>query len=339
MVGFTTLGERIREAMGIMQDDIPDIPDLEREIRDLINEPRKKHLLMRQGYLWIQLCTALDMIGDTQLAIDSFPISSAVKDYGALYLSIYGLLQACFLQQDAIKHLCEALGLEDSYKDHPRLVEIRELRNDAVGHPTKRNPKPPHRYCSISRISMSSVGFQMLTEEDGASEFGFISLPDVIADQRTFIRKLLASILAKLHRELQEHREQFKMEKLINCFPDTMGYAFEKLSQGVYESRPEMVAHAHMGLWGLSHIRNTLTCIQDALERRGLEVSSYPGIDAFYDEIQHPIDNLEAFLNAKKAGGEGPIDGKTASIFVSFLRAEMDKLKVMAREIDEDYGE
>ena len=320
-----------------MENERLDIPELEAGIRDLINEPRKSRLLRSRRYVWDQLCASLDVIGDSQLAIDAFPTAATTRNHGALYLSIYGLLQACFLQQDAIQHLCEALGLEDTYKDHPQLLIIREIRNDAVGHPTKRLPKPPHRYCSISRVSMSAAGFQMLVEEAETSEFSYVSLPDVIADQRTYTRELLSSILAKLKRELEEHKERFKMEKLVDCFRSQRGYAFEKLSQGVYESGPEKAAHAGMGLWGLGHIRSVLASVQEALAKREIKLDTYSGIGYLYDEVNYPIDQLEAFLDAKKAGDQTPIDEKAASIFVFFLQKKLDELHEMAREIDDDY--
>ena len=89
---------------------------LERRIRDLINEPRKRRLLIKRGPLWHQLCASLDAIGDSQLAIAAYPAAPGSDD-GEVYLAIYGLLQACFLQQDAIHNLCEALDLDDSYKE------------------------------------------------------------------------------------------------------------------------------------------------------------------------------------------------------------------------------
>jgi hypothetical protein len=314
---------------------VPSIREVELRIRDLINEPRKKCLLMSKGRLWHQLCTSLDAIGDSQLAIDAFPLEVTKGNYGTLYLSIYGLLQACFLQQDAIRHLCEALNLEDSYRDHPQLLAIRELRNDAIGHPTKRNTKPPYRYCSISRVTMSSAGFQMLVDrETGESAFHYVLLSEVIADQRTYINELLSAILVKLEKELQEHKERFRMEKLADFFAQT-GYAFEKLSQGVHDSSPSK--GGHVGLWGLDHVRGVMTRFQDALVKRDLEANAYPGIAYLYNQVRYPIDQLVTFLEEKKAGQVTSIDERAAAIFVDFLCRKLEELHHMARKIDEDY--
>jgi len=48
------------------------IANLESEIRDLINQPRKKHFLLMDSAQWYQLCSSMDVIGDTELAIDAY---------------------------------------------------------------------------------------------------------------------------------------------------------------------------------------------------------------------------------------------------------------------------
>jgi hypothetical protein len=50
------------------------------------------------------------------------------------YLKLYELLQALFLQQDAVKHLCEALAVPNDPDQFPRLRPIREARNASIGH-------------------------------------------------------------------------------------------------------------------------------------------------------------------------------------------------------------
>jgi len=311
---------------------------LERRIRDLINEPRKRRLLIKRGPLWHQLCASLDAIGDSQLAIDAYATSSGSSD-GAVYLAIYGLLQACFLQQDAIHNLCEALDLDDSYKDYRELMAVRELRNDAVGHPTKRGQKSAYRYYSISRFTMSKLGFQMLVHgASGFIEFREVSLAAVIADQRTYVGKLLASVLAKLETELEDHRARFRMKKLTDQIDPQTPYAFENLSRGVYDDSPEQRAHAHMGLWGLGRIRKVFEDFKATLAERDIEIDTYPGIEVLYDEIDYPVETLEAFLNAKKTGAELPLDPRLALIVVDYLRAKVRELKTMAGEMDTTYA-
>lgn len=56
--------------------------------------------------VWPQLLSVLDTIEDSQAAINYYIRSDFPTDYGGKYLFVYGLLQALFLQQDAITALC-----------------------------------------------------------------------------------------------------------------------------------------------------------------------------------------------------------------------------------------
>lgn len=126
------------------------------------------------------------------------------------------------------------------------------------------------------------------------------------------------------------------MELLADLFPQTLGYHFEKLNQGIYESGPEKAAHAGMGLGGLRNIRSVLTSVHEALTKRGYELDAHSGIGHLYEEVRYPIEKLQAFLEAKHANGTIPIDEEAALIFVFFLRAKVEELREIAREIDEE---
>ena len=53
---------------------------------------------------WKMLCSCLDAIGDTELAFVAFLKQRKTADYGQKYLSVYGVLQAMFVQQDAVEN-------------------------------------------------------------------------------------------------------------------------------------------------------------------------------------------------------------------------------------------
>jgi hypothetical protein len=115
------------------------ICDKEKKIRDLVNIPWNQSRLFEDKVKWNKLCVSLDTIEDTQIAInDYFELTEKDSKKGG-YLVLYGLLQSFYLQQDAVIHLYEALfnKTTDLKRDHPDLYFVRELRNDAIGHPTK----------------------------------------------------------------------------------------------------------------------------------------------------------------------------------------------------------
>lgn len=97
------------------------------EVRDYINDPRKKFKLFQNKNKWRQLCASMDVIQDTQLAIDSYFKLGKFDAYSGGYLYLYGLLQAFFMQQDAVSSLnCSLFQIKPNFKnDFPELYNIR----------------------------------------------------------------------------------------------------------------------------------------------------------------------------------------------------------------------
>src|SRR3546814_5747114 len=106
---------------------------LEDKISDFINTGRNQVRLLPERSAWNQLCSSLDVIGDTTLSIADYAAATFPTTPGLQYIYTYGLLQALFLQQHAIRHLAEAFELDNTPSE--RLLKIRELRNTAIGHP------------------------------------------------------------------------------------------------------------------------------------------------------------------------------------------------------------
>ena len=155
-----------------------------RQIRDFINTRRKHHELRQDKALFSQLCSSLDVIEDTEEAISAYTAKEFAESKAAHYLAVYGLLQAIFVQQDAAFNLCESLGIQENIDDYPKLNEIREIRNDTIGHPTKRGRKR-FSYNHISRVSLNHSGFKMATffADESPVKNRKIDIPGLIAEQ------------------------------------------------------------------------------------------------------------------------------------------------------------
>ena len=96
-----------------------------KEIRDLINRPRKQNMLLQDSTLWLMLCSCMDTIQDTETALESFLTKdNDSSDTGSKYLLVYGALQALFIQQEAVKNLHASLNIP--YTKDSSLKEIRD---------------------------------------------------------------------------------------------------------------------------------------------------------------------------------------------------------------------
>lgn len=68
------------------------------KIRDYINKSRKQSILVRNKYSWNQLCSSLDIVEDTELAIEDYLDVKEVKTDGLKYLFVFGIMQVRHLK-------------------------------------------------------------------------------------------------------------------------------------------------------------------------------------------------------------------------------------------------
>lgn len=300
-------------------------------IRDLINKTLIKSPLLKNGALWDQLCSCLDVIEDSEFAIDAYFDREPGENIGEFYLNVYGLLQALYIQQDAVFHLCESLSIPETKENYPRLKEIRNVRNASSGHPTKKRTKKQRSYHHISQSTLKPDGFQLASFfGNGTLKFEDISIPALIADQRTCISEIFTLVIGELQQKEKTHKEMFKMEKLASFFPATLGYAFEKVFDGTLE-----IKHDPRGEMGLHEIKQAFQNFREALAKRGV---THDGVKYVCELIEYPLAELEAFFQNVRNGKELNINEKTAFIFAYFVKEQVDELISMAKEIDEDYS-
>ena len=307
------------------------ITQLISDIRDLINKPRKKHLLLKDSIAWNMLCSSLDVIEDTDCCLETFLTTDIDHlDDGKKYMYVYGTLQALFVQQDAVKHLAESLKI--SYPLNQQLNEIRTIRNDSVGHPTKRGGSTERAFNFISRITISNQGFELgTTYADGRPDCSKdVNIPNLIAIQRSILIGVLDSIIKTLEQEEMEHRREFADQKLADAFPSTLNYHLSKIHEAIGES-----GDARLGGINVDYI---LKCIEEfktkLAEREILE--AYEGLTYNLELVNYPLQELRKyFFNPD----ETHINERDASIFAYFAEKQTQKLLERAKELDEEYSQ
>lgn len=82
-------------------------------------------------------CIAKDTIQDTGEALLAHREKGFTSDIYLRYVEYYGVLQAVYMQQDAIQalHRLFATPPNIDYKSLPYWNRLRDMRNDTVGHP------------------------------------------------------------------------------------------------------------------------------------------------------------------------------------------------------------
>lgn len=161
--------------------------------------------------LWLQLCAALDVIGDSLWALEAYQESIAKEDYeitGMNYLRLYGVLQAIFLQQDALRLIGDAIDIPiDFKKDYWKLNQIRTLRNLAVGHPVRWEtderviPDKKRNVVShvfLTRTALYQDSFESQRTMRSGSEIKRHFIPEIIKDQLEGAREILKLLTTKI---------------------------------------------------------------------------------------------------------------------------------------------
>lgn len=299
------------------------------KIRDYINKSRKQSILVRNKYSWNQLCSSLDIVEDTELAIEEYLNVKEVKTDGLKYLFVFGIMQVLFVQQDAIINMAESLGLE--FQLDTDLKNIREIRNDSIGHPTKRGKGLKTKYNFLFRAYISHKNLSLMTvspSEVEDTKFYHYQIDKLILSQSRSVNKLLLELITMLANEEKSHKEQFKSEKLSNIFPQTLHYHFQKLTESSLASMDKQFCKMNFDI-----ISKTLEEFKSGLNRRD-SLDAYIGVNIVLDELVYPMEKLE-----KHFSNEIDLDKEEVYIYKFFVQKQFDELLDMATEIDKEYEE
>ncbi len=303
------------------------------KIRDLINSSRKQNILLQNSILWHMLCSCMDTIEDTELALESFlKLDTDSSDEGRNYLRIYGALQGLIVQQEAVENLHEALKMP--YSKDASLEKIRDIRVGAIGHPTNRRNKKEFNF--INRSTLTAHSFELLTfyrtnsgNDELKSKRENINIPDLIATQKSVFVDVLNNIIDTLQKEEIEHRQKFSGKKLTDAFRHTR-YLFQKVLEATI-----LPDSPHVELVGVhvDQILKSVETFKTGLKERGELDDNF----AYrYESLDYAFRHIKAFFHAPD---ETHIHREDTYILADFAQRQVQELKDFAQEIDERYSD
>lgn len=302
-------------------------------VRDHVNLSWKHYQLCQDKASFSQLCSAMDILQDSADAIHAFGSAELPDTKPVLYLTTYGVLQALFLQQDAVRHLAEALAHPVDLKNWPVLQHVRDIRNFAVGHPTKKDRPKPASFHHITQMTLSREGFDLLSFYDnGESKHQRVDLPHLIAEQQKVVCAILLDLVKQLQLDEIRHQESFRMEKLEELLPQTIHYWAIKVLEAV-----DVHGEPRLGLTGLEIVSSAAVEFRNAVERR--DMSYYESLEHQYLLIQHALSELRAFFEEVANQQDPSLSRLTAEILAMFLHTQIEQLVECAWEIDDDYSD
>jgi hypothetical protein len=174
---------------------MPTIDDLTNWIRNYGHDARHLSRFIADRFVWHQLWTAMEIINDAESAMEAHLEHDFPTDTGERYLRIYGVMQALFLQQDALVDLIKAIHPAKEIFPNDVLKDIREVRNASTGHPTSLKRKGQLSAHGIVHNTMSKDGFDLLSYPPPDNKvFTHVSVRDLIDKQRAeTIRYIIGS--------------------------------------------------------------------------------------------------------------------------------------------------
>lgn len=268
------------------------------EIRDLINIPRKQHVLLQDRAMWHKLCDSMDAIEDTEKVLENFlkeDVKSSNKSIE--HLPPYEVLDTVVAQQAAVKNLHGAFNL--SYTEDSSLAKIRQVCIDAMEDST-----------------------------DRGDENDSIKILDLITTQRSIFWKSLNDIVKTLKKEDLKHRRKFAGERLSSAFQGTT-YPFEKIYDAIFS---EDSPHALIAGFYVDEILKSVEKFKTGLEKRG---EPDDNISYIYENLDYSLQQIKAYFTKETPTH---IKEKDVYIFAYFVRRQVRELEQIAQDLDNEYN-
>jgi hypothetical protein len=159
--------------------------------------------------------------------------------------------------------------------------------------------------------------------DNDSYDFKKVQFDKIINIQSKFSEKLLNEILNKLKVDENTHREKFMNDKLTDCFHSSLPYIFSKVKEGVRSTTGRDFA-----LSNFKSIIDAISSFKKKLIERGEEES----IKYIEEDLSYPTEKVLDYLEEKEG-----VDLRATEIFIDYIERQVDSLKQIAKEIDENY--
>jgi hypothetical protein len=274
-----------------------------------------------------QTCTSIDLIEDSQIAIEEFENAESLGKQGRSTLLIYGLLQSLFLQQDGLYHLYKCV-VDDNIKQKDFFdkfsfdKDIREVRNDIAGHPTNRKNS---EFYSIAKGPISKDRF---TYAGYTPTFRMVDvdLRTSIIEQSEFTINVLQAVNENISKKIEmkkgEHKNKSIKEMIVGADRN-----IQLIYRGIRDEDRNF-----QGDWGISGINdaiNEIRCELNTRYNRNLPI----GISEAFRLIDYIIHRFNHWWTEKTLFGNDD-----AEIFLDSLEKQLNELEEMLFEIDEEFN-
>ena len=302
--------------------------ELVRKIRLHINEIQKQALLMEKIEKWFRITSALDVIEDTACAIEYYRTQPYPAELGGKYLYTYGLLQALFVQQDAVESIHAVIFDVDKIEwkeEYPNAYAARELRNDVVGHPTSRYKDKEFIHLAQCSLSKNHFWYMKSIAKTKTIEQVDVDVNNTIENVLKCNKEVLEKVVEEMDKEFRSYIESHRDRKMVKIF-NNLGYAKEKV-----------LLDAHMKKAGYD---STKRMVEECEKELVLRYGAVENADSF-NYLLKEIHELYKLLDEGLSSVPGDFSSGMEKYLQQCLFYKLEELKGYCEETDgyfENYG-
>jgi hypothetical protein len=306
-----------------------EIIDLCNKLNEAIHEPLYHNFYNIPNELkYNQTFTSIDLIEDSQIAIEEFESAESLGKQGRSTLLIYGLLQSLFLQQDGLYHLYKCVVNEnvkqtDFFDTFSFDKDIREVRNDIAGHPTNRKNSEFY-FIAKGPISKDRYTYAGYTPTFRKME---VDLKSFIIKQLELTRNVLQKVQENISKKIEikkgEHKDKSLKQMIVGADRN-----IQLIYRGIRDRERNF-----QGEWGISGLKDAIDEIREELNKR-YNQNLPSGISESFRLIDYIIHRFNQWWNEKTLLGNDD-----AEIFLDSLGNQLNELEEMLLEIDKKFNE
>ncbi|WP_339880791.1 hypothetical protein [uncultured Algoriphagus sp.] len=274
-----------------------------------------------------QTFTSIDLIEDSQIAIEEYKNAKSNGKKGRSTLLIYGLLQAFFLQQDGLYHLYKCIvnnkiNQTNFFDLFSFDKDIREVRNDIAGHPTNRKNTEFYFIAKgpISKDRFTYAGYTPTFRAVKVDINSFISKQSEFAN--TVLQTIKDDISKKIEMQKREHKNKSLKEMIVG-----LDRNIEFIFRGIRDED-----RTFQGEWGISGAKVAIDEIREELNLRFNE-NLPSGISDAFRMIDYIILRFDQWWTEKTLFGNDD-----AEIFLDSLEKQINELEEMLVEIEKEFN-
>lgn len=273
---------------------------------------------------------SLDLIEDSQSAIDEFFNLDENILPGRTTLYIYGVLQSLYCQQDGIYHLYKLI-VDNSIKMGKLFEQFhfdsghREIRNDIAGHPSNKSYGKELYYLAKgcnTKYTFTYAGFTQNLEKFRVQE---VDLRKLITEQETFVTGVLNAVNTEIDIKIQELKKRFKDMALMELTKG-MSHDISKINEGISHDYPPVKGN-------INCLTEAISSIKEELKKRYNNAVPYETMQQF-DLIDYILEKFNSWVDNNEL-----IGNMDARVFHEGLEKQFEELESMLKSIDKEFSD